>query len=106
MLVEKEVSKIVGIIFRASRFLNSKSLQNIYFAFVHLYINYRNIAWASTNKTYPKRILGNQKRAARLVTSDDISISWRLLMKELRNLNIYQTNILQHLLFMFKIKIA
>ena len=59
-----------------------KSLQSIYFALVHPYINYANIAWASTNKTYQKRIQGKQKEAnARLMPSDDISISLRLLRK-------------------------
>ena len=36
--------------------------------------------------------------------SDDISIPLRLLMKELNILNVYQINILQNLLFMFKVK--
>ena len=34
----------------------------------------------------------------------DISIPLSLLMKELNILNVYQINILQHLLFMFKVK--
>ena len=36
------------------------------------------------------------------MSSDDISIASKLLMKELNILNVYQINILQHLLFMFK----
>ena len=98
-LVENKISKSVGILFKASRSLNSKSLRSIYFALVHPYINYANIAWASTNKTYLKRILGKQKQAARIISSDDISILSRFLMKELNILNVYQINILQHLLF-------
>ena len=50
-LVENKISKSVGIHFKASRSLNSKSLQSIYFALVHPYINYANTAWANTNKT-------------------------------------------------------
>ena len=38
------------------------------------------------------------------MSSDDISIPSRLSMKELNILNVYQINILQHLLFMFKVK--
>ena len=38
------------------------------------------------------------------MSSDDISISSRLLMKELHILNVQQINILQHLLFLFKVK--
>ena len=63
-LVENKISKSFGILFKTSRFLNYKSLRSIYFALVHPYINYANIAWASTNKTYLKRILGKQKQAA------------------------------------------
>ena len=103
-LVENKISKSVGIVFKASRSLNSKFLRSIYFALVHPYINYANIAWASTNKTYLNRILGKQKQATRIMSSDGISIPLRLLMKELNILNKYQINILQHLLFMFKVK--
>ena len=38
------------------------------------------------------------------MSSDGISIPSRLLMKELNISNVYQINILQHLLFMFKVK--
>ena len=84
-----EISKNVGILFKESRSLNSKSLQSIYFALAHPYINYDNIAWASTNKTHLRRFLGKQKQAARLMSFDDISILSRLLMKELNILNVY-----------------
>ena len=63
-----------------------------------------NIAWASTNKTYLKRILGKQKQAATLMSADDISIPSRLLMKELNILDVYQIDILQHFLFIFAVK--
>ena len=91
MLVENKVSKNIEIIIS----LNSKSLRSIYFALVHPYINYANILWASTNKTYLKRILDKQKQAARLMSSDDISVASKLLMKELNISNVYQINILQ-----------
>ena len=73
-LVENKISKNVGILSKASRYLNSKSLRSIYFALVHPYVNYANIAWASTNKTYLNRILGKQKQVARIMSSDGISI--------------------------------
>ena len=53
-------SKECWSIFKASHYLNSKSLRNIYFALVHPYIDYGNVAWVSTNKNYLKRILGKQ----------------------------------------------
>ena len=43
-LGENKISRSIGILFKASRSLNSKSLRSIYFALVHPYINYANIA--------------------------------------------------------------
>ena len=60
-LAENKILKSVGTLFKASRYLSSKSLRSIHFALMHPYISYSNIAWASTNKTYLKRILGKQK---------------------------------------------
>ena len=81
-------------------------MRSIYFALVHPYIIYANIAWASANKTYLKGILGKRKQVARLIPSDDISIPSRLLMKELSILDIYQTYTIlyKHSSFMFKVK--
>ena len=78
-LVEDKFSKSVGILLKASHSLNSKSLQSIYFVLVHPYINYANISWASTSKTYRNRIIGKQKQAARILSSDGISIPSGLL---------------------------
>ena len=43
-LIEQKISKSVGILFKASRSLNFKSLRSIYFTLVQPYINYTNIA--------------------------------------------------------------
>ena len=80
--VENKILMSIGILFKASPSLNSKSLRSIYFALVHLYMNYANIAWASINKTYVNRILGKQKQAAKIMSSYGISTPSRLLMKE------------------------
>ena len=36
-------------------------LKKIYFAYIHVYLNYANIAWASTHKTKLKKVLSKQK---------------------------------------------
>ena len=51
--------------------MNSKCLQSIYFSFVHSYINYANIAWASTNKTELKKLFRKQKQSARIMFNQD-----------------------------------
>ena len=103
-LIENKVSKNVGILFKASRLLNLQCLKSIYFSLVHSYINYANVVWASTNRTKLKKILSKQKQAARIMSFEDRSTHARPLMKELNILNVYQINILQNLLFMFKVK--
>ena len=73
--------------FKASRYLNFNFFRSIYFALVHPYVNYANIAWASINKTYLRRILVKQKQVVRLMFSGNISVLSRLLIKELRVFN-------------------
>ena len=50
-LIENKGSKNVGVLYKASKLINSKCLRSIYFSFIHSYINYANIVWASTNET-------------------------------------------------------
>ena len=49
-LVESKISKNVGILYRASLYLNKECLKSIYFSFINSYISYYNIAWASTHQ--------------------------------------------------------
>ena len=69
-----------------------------------LYINYANIAWASTNKIKLKKLFGKQKQAACIIFNQDRFTDVRPLLKTLNTLNVYQINLLQALLFMHKIK--
>ena len=103
-LIENKVSKNVGILYKASKLINSKCLRSIYFCFIHSYINFANIAWASTNKTNLKKLFGKQKQAAPIIFNQDRFTHARPLLKTLNALNVYQINLLQVLLFMHKIK--
>ena len=51
-----------------------------------------------------KKILNKQKHASRIILSEERNTHSRPLMKKLGILNIFQLNILQTLLFMFKTK--
>ena len=97
-LIENKVSKNVGVFYKASKLINSKCLQSIYFSSIHPYINYANIAWASTNKTNLKKIFGKQKQVARILFNQDIFTHARSLLKTQNALNVYQINLLQVLL--------
>ena len=48
---ETKIAKNIGILYRAKQLLNTSSLKSIYFSYILTYLNYANIAWASTQKT-------------------------------------------------------
>ena len=103
-LIENKISKNIGILYKAKFLLNQKCLKNIYFSFIHSYLNYANIAWASTNRTKLRKLFIKQKQAIRIIYYKGRQTHARPLMKNLNALNIYQINIFQILLFMFKVK--
>ena len=101
-LTENKLAKQLGLLCKAKPFLNRRSMINLYFSFIHTYINYGNIAWASTTKTKLKKIYSQQKQAIKTVFNEDILSPSKELFNELRTLNIYKLNIFQNLVFIFK----
>ena len=49
-VLEKTFSRNIAVLYRASHLLDFKNLLKIYFSFMHIYISYANIAWASSFK--------------------------------------------------------
>ena len=84
--------------------VNSHCTKQLYFSFIHTYLNYGNLAWGSTNKTKLSVLLRRQKHASRIIYFKDKYTHARPLLKELNALNIYQLNINNTLLFMHKVK--
>ena len=103
-VVENKISKNIGVLYRASHLLDFKNLLKIYFSFIHIYISYANIAWASTFKTKLQGILKKQKHAARITFHANRLDHARPLLKEMKALNVYQINLIQTLKFMHKTK--
>ena len=102
--VENKIAKNLGLLYRANQFLDEHSLKTIYFSYIHSYLNYANLAWASTHLTKLKKINMLQKRAVRFVFNEGRLCHSRPLLKELNSLNVYQINLYQHLNFMHKFK--
>ena len=100
--IEKKLAKNIGLLYRARQFLDKESLKTIYFSYIHSYLNYANIAWASTYFTKLKTIHYQQKHAARIIFDEDILTHSRPLLRSLNALNIYQINLYQHANFMYK----
>ena len=52
-IVENKLAKNIGLLYRVNQYLNESSLKTVYFSYIHSYLNYANIAWAST---YPANL--------------------------------------------------
>ena len=48
---ENKIAKNIGLLYQGKH----NCLKQIYFAYIHTYLNYTNIAWASTHKTKLKK---------------------------------------------------
>ena len=84
--------------------LNNKCLKNIYFAFIHSYLNYCNMALASTYPSHLRKLFNiKKKQTSRIIMNTDRYTSGRPLLKEVGILNVYQLNLYQTLIFMFKL---
>ena len=103
-LVENKISKNIGILYRTSHYLDKKSLKSIYFSFIHSYVNYCNIAWASTSRTKLDKILKKQMHAVCIIYNKDKFTSSKPLMRDMNALNVYQINVFQVLKFMYESK--
>ena len=69
--VENKLSKNIGLLYKAKQLLDNESLKSIYFSYIHSYLNYANISWASTNPTKLKKIHYLKKRAAPVIFNED-----------------------------------
>ena len=91
--VKNKIAKDIGLFYRAKYLLNESSLTSIYFAYIHSYLNYANIAWASTYQTKLKAIHLLRKLAVRIMFSKYNMTHSRPLLQSLNALNVYQINL-------------
>ena len=82
--------------------MNQKSRKNVYFSFIHSYVNYGNIAWGSTSKTKLKKIFTYQKKTARVTFFGGRLAHAKPLMLDMNALNVYQINISENLILLYK----
>ena len=95
----KKISKNLGILYKARITLNQKSTKQLYFSFIHSYLTYGSMAWASTNKTKLNNLLMHQKHAARIIFFKDKLTHAKPLLKSMNALNIsveHISNIIIH----------
>ena len=68
-------------------------------------MNYGNLAWASTHKTKLESLYRKQKHAIRIINFKNHFDHAKPLLHEMKILSLYELNILNTLLFMFKCKL-
>ena len=67
--IETKLPKNIGLLYRAKTLLEEKCFKSIHFAYIHSYLNYANIAWASNYRTNLKTIHFHEKYAVCIVFS-------------------------------------
>ena len=67
--VENKIAKNIGLLYQGKHYLDDNCLKQIYFAYIHAYLNYANIVWASTHKTKLKKVKSKQKHALRIIST-------------------------------------
>ena len=91
---ENRVAKSIGSLYRAKAFLGKHSLLTLYYSYIHTYLNYANLLWASINRTNLKKLLSQQKYAIRIVNNKTRFEHTEELFNSQKILNIYKLNIL------------
>ena len=99
--VANKISKSIGIIRRASPYLQKSSLRTLYFSMIYPYLQYCSLVWSSTYPTNLSRLVVLQKRVVRIINKSDFLAHTSPIFKELHLLKLQDIRILQICQFMF-----
>ena len=65
--VKNKLAKIMELLYQGKHYLDENCFKQIYFAYIHTYLNCANVAWASTPKTKLEKVQSKQKYALRII---------------------------------------
>ena len=102
--VENKIAKNIGLLYQGKHYLSDNCLKQIYFAYINAYLNYANIAWASTHKTKLKKVQSKRKHPLRIIFNQSKTSPPGHLFLNLNVESVYQIDIFQTVQFMRKIK--
>ena len=94
----KKVSKSIGILYKLRRFLDTKSMINMYYCFTYPYLQYCNEVWGNAYACHLNRLKVLQNRVIRIIGRTDkldytdplFSTNW--LFSKFKLLKFYQIN--------------
>ena len=72
-ILTSKISKSIGILYKSRDVLSKQCLKQVYFSFIHSYVNYANIVWAITSKSKLERLYRCQKHTDRVIYHKDRS---------------------------------
>ena len=103
-IVSTKVCMSIGILYRTAC-IRSKSLRKqLYFSFISCYLNYTNIARASTEKCKLQALYHHWKHAARIINFKDKFTSAKALLEQINAMAVYEMNMFQTPCFMYLCK--
>ena len=103
-IMSSNIFKSMGILYKSRDVLSKQCLKQLYFSFIHGYVNYANIAWASPSKSKLERLYRCQKHAPRVIYHKDWYTHTSPLLNDMKALNVFKLNIFNTLCFMYKCK--
>jgi exonuclease III len=104
MYLSKKVSKTIGILSRARKFLNKETLKQLYYSFLYPYLTYCNIIWGNAPQSTLWPIFRAQKRAIRIIENIRRRDSTKAAFKNLKILRLPEIYELSVLIFVYKYK--
>ena len=92
-IVSSKISKSIDILYKSREVSSKQCLKQLYFSFIHNYLNYVNTAWASTSKCKLERFYYCQIHAARVIYHKDWYTHVNSLLKDMKVLSVFRLNI-------------
>ena len=89
---ENKAAENIGLIYKVKPDLNKDSLLALHYCYIHSYINFANLVWGSTNRTYLRKINSQQKHALRLIHNKNRFYHSKQLFESCEILNVYKLN--------------
>ena len=101
--IKNKIAKGIGVICRARRLLNVKTLCTLYHSFVYPYLNYAAEVWADTTDNYLRTILTLQKKSVRIINHSQRFEHTRPLFTKFNILRLEEIHVYKVALIMFKV---
>ena len=103
-ILSSKISKSIDILYKSRDVLSKQCLKQLYFSFIHSYVNYANIAWASTSTSKLERLCRCQKHAACVIYHKGRYTHANPLLNDMKALNVFKLIIFNILCFIHKCK--